>query len=121
MEKVVIIGCKRVMDDVCVACSRCMVGFNRKAGEFERYSESGAELIGMLGCGDCPGAGIVPRLVAMKTWNLPMNEQPTKIHIAPCIADHCPYKESIMAKIKAKAGIEVIVGAHPYIPESIFS
>lgn len=120
MEKVLIIGCKRVMDEVCVACSRCMVGFNRKEGTFEKYKDTEAELIGLLGCGDCPGAGIVPRMVQMKTWNLPMNESVTKVHIAPCITEHCPYKESIMARIKAKAGVEVIEGAHPYIPENIF-
>lgn len=120
MEKVVIVGCKRVMDDVCVACSRCMTGFNRREGAFEAYRESGAELLGMLGCGDCPGAGIVPRLIQLKLWNLPFNEAPTKIHIAPCIAEHCPYKEAIMEKIQKKAGVDVVIGAHPYVPETVF-
>jgi len=55
MEKVLIVGCKRAMDDVCIACSRCMVGFNRKEGEFARYKDQDAEVIGLLGCGDCPG------------------------------------------------------------------
>lgn len=36
MEKVLIIGCKRTMDDVCIACSRCMVAFNRREGELAR-------------------------------------------------------------------------------------
>lgn len=34
MEKVLIVGCKRTMYSACVACSRCMVAFNRKDGEF---------------------------------------------------------------------------------------
>jgi predicted metal-binding protein len=37
MEKILIVGCKKAMDDVCIGCSRCLVGFNRKEGEFSRY------------------------------------------------------------------------------------
>ncbi|MCP4694869.1 MAG: CGGC domain-containing protein [Desulfobacterales bacterium] len=48
MEKVLIVGCKKTMDNVCIACSRCMVAFNRNAGEFERYKEQDAELIGII-------------------------------------------------------------------------
>ncbi len=121
MEKVLIVGCKRTMDSVCIACSRCMVGFNRKVGEFERYKDTDAELMGILGCGDCPGASIVPRLAQVKLWNAPMEEKPTKVHIATCLLDHCPHKDAIISKIKAKAGVEVIEGSHPYKPENIFA
>lgn len=121
MEKILIVGCKRAMDDVCIACSRCMVGFNRREGEFARYKDQDAQLIGMLNCGDCPGAGIVPRLAQFSLWNKPMDEKPTKVHIAPCITDHCIHKETLIKKIKAKAGVEVIEGTHPYIPENIFA
>ncbi|OQX27192.1 MAG: metal-binding protein [Desulfobacteraceae bacterium IS3] len=121
MEKILIVGCKRTMDSVCIACSRCMVGFNRREGEFSRYKDQEAQLLGILSCGDCPGAGIVTRLAQINLWNKPMGEKPTKVHIAPCIVDHCPHKEPIMKKIKAKAGVEVIEGTHPYKPENIFA
>ncbi len=121
MEKVLIIGCKRSMDDVCIGCSRCMVGFNRREGAFARYGGEDVQLIGLLNCGDCPGAAIVPRLAQLNLWNKPMGEQVTKVHIAPCIMDHCPHKETLVNKIKAKAGVEVIEGAHPYIPQNIFA
>ncbi|MBW1849477.1 MAG: CGGC domain-containing protein, partial [Deltaproteobacteria bacterium] len=45
----------------------------------------------------------------------------TKIHIAACILDHCPEKETIINKIKAKTAIEVIEGAHNYKPEGLFA
>lgn len=121
MEKILIVGCKKAMDDVCIGCSRCMVGFNRREGAFEDYAGKDAELMGLLGCGDCPGAAIVTRLAQVKLWNAPMNEKPTKIHIAPCLADHCPQAEVIIGKIVAKAGVDVIVGTHPYIPADIFA
>ncbi|MFC1847844.1 CGGC domain-containing protein [Chloroflexota bacterium] len=121
MEKILVVGCKRTMDDVCIGCSRCIVAFNRRDGEFSRYNDADVQLIGLLNCGDCPGAAIVPRLAQMSLWNKPMDEKATKIHIGPCIVDHCPHKETLVNKIKAKSGIEVILGAHPYIPENIFA
>jgi len=121
MEKVLIVGCKRAMDDTCMACSRCLVGFNRREGEFNRYKDDDVELIGLLNCGDCPGAAVVTRLAQMNLWNKPMSEKPSVIHIGPCIIDHCPYKDTIVNKIKAKSGVEVISGTHPYKPENIFA
>ncbi len=120
MEKILIIGCKKAMDDVCIGCSRCLVGFNRREGAFAAYKDKDAQVMGLLNCGDCPGATIVTRLAQVNLWNKPMAEKVTKIHIGPCITDHCPHKDVILKKIKAKAGIEVIEGAHPYIPQDIF-
>ncbi len=120
MEKILIIGCKKTMNDVCIACSRCMVGFNRREGEFSRYKEKDAELLGILNCGDCPGASIVPRLTQLNLWNKPMEEIPTIVHIAPCIVDHCEYRDVLLEKIKAKAGVDVVLGTHPYIPDQVF-
>jgi len=121
MEKVLIVGCKKAMDDVCIGCSRCLVGFNRKEGEFAAYKDKDAEIMGMINCGDCPGAAIVTRLAQVNLWNNPMGEKVTKIHVAPCITDHCPHKDTIIGKIKAKSGVEVIEGTHPYKPDNIFA
>lgn len=120
MEKILIIGCKKTMDDVCIGCSRCMVAFNRRVGLFDRYDED-AELMGLLNCGDCPGASVVTRLAQVKLWNTPLEEKPTKVHVAPCIADHCPHYDDLVTKIKAKAGVEVIEGTHPYMPSDVFA
>jgi len=121
MEKVLIVGCKNAMDDVCIGCSRCLVGLNRKAGEFERYQDQPVELMGLLNCGGCPGAAMVTRLVQVKLWNMPLEDKVTKVHIGPCVLDHCPYKETLITKIKAKAGVEVVEGTHPYKPDQIFA
>ena len=120
MEKVLIFGCTNTMDDICIGCSRCMVAFNRKAGEFQRYRDEDAELTGILGCGGCPGMGTIPRLAQFGLWNAKLAEIPTKVHIAPCVKDHCPYAETIITKIKAKTGVEVIEGTHPFMPENIY-
>ena len=120
MEKVLIVGCKKIMNDICVACSRCMVAFNRREGAFEKYKGQEAQLIGMLNCGDCPGGGVVNRMAQLKHWNKPVDETVTTVHIGPCILDNCPHRDAIIAKIKEKAGVEVVEGAHTFKPVDIF-
>ncbi len=39
MEKILIVGCKNAMDDICIGCSRCLVAFNRCQGVFEIYED----------------------------------------------------------------------------------
>ena len=121
MDKILVIGCKRAMDDVCIGCSRCFVAFNRREGMFALYEDSDAEILGFLNCGDCPGATIVTRLAQVKLWNAPFDEKPTAVHIAPCILDHCPYADTLIKKIKAKAGCPVYEGTHEYKPENIYA
>jgi predicted metal-binding protein len=120
MEKILIVGCKKIMDDVCIGCSRCLVGFNRRKGKFAEYGED-TELMGLLNCGDCPGSAIVTRLAQVKLWNAPMQEKPTKLHIAPCIVDNCPHKDTLVQKIRDKSGIDVVEGGHPFAPSDIFA
>ena len=109
------------MDDVCIACSRCLVGFNRREGTFDRYKDADAEVVGLLSCGDCPGSAVVTRLAQMSLWNKPMGESVTAIHIGPCLTMHCPYAETIIKKVKAKSGVPVVEGTHPYLPDNIFA
>ena len=48
MEKILIVGCKNTMDDVCIGCSRCIVAFNRRVGAFAAYKDKEAEIMGIL-------------------------------------------------------------------------
>jgi predicted metal-binding protein len=118
MEKILIIGCQNAMGEVCIACTKCLVAFNRRKGQFERYKD--AEVVGLLSCGGCPGAVIITRLSQSHLWNKPMGEMPTAVHIAPCIGDHCPYADDIMTKIKVKCAVPVIEGTHSFVPTGIF-
>ncbi|MEF2146214.1 MAG: CGGC domain-containing protein [Desulfovibrionaceae bacterium] len=118
-EKLLIIGCQQTMNEICVGCSRCLVGFNRREGEFAEYGPD-TELIGLLSCGGCPGQGMVMRMAQMKLWNAPMGEIPTRLHVAPCLTKHCPHAETLIAKIQKTSGIPVVLGTHPYLPSDIF-
>lgn len=111
MEKILIIGCRKTMDQICFGCTRCLTAFNLNQGEFDRYTKQEAELIGLTACSECPGAAIVPRLALQ--WNSPIGEEPTKIHLAPCVLK-CPHGQRIVDEVKAKCGIEIVEGTHPY-------
>ena len=60
------------------------------------------------------------RLDSLKTWMAPMGETIDVIHIGTCLIKNCPYKDTILTKVKEKAGEEVIEGAHSYMPPTIF-
>jgi predicted metal-binding protein len=120
MEKILVIGCKRTMNDVCIGCSRCTVAFNRKDGEFARYKGDDAQLLGILNCGDCPGTAAGIRLTQFKLWNAPMGELPTKIHLGNCLANNCPYRDTLRPMIEKLTGVEVVAGTHPYKSKDIF-
>ena len=118
---IAVLGCKNIKDQTCIACHRCLMGFDKKEGEFERYKGNGeVKLRGLLDCGGCPGTSPVLRLVGLKTWMGPFGETIDKIHIGTCLLDNCPYKDTIIEKVKAKAGVEVIEGTHPYKPVQVF-
>jgi predicted metal-binding protein len=50
----------------------------------------------------------------------PMEESIDTVHIGTCLLDNCPHKDEILQKVKAKAGVEVIEGSHPYRPKQVF-
>jgi len=101
---IAVLSCKNIKDETCIACHRCLMGFDKKEGE----------------CGGCPGTSPVLRLVGLKTWMAPMGESIDAVHIGTCLLDNCPHKDTIIEKVKAKAGVEVIEGSHPYRPDQVF-
>jgi len=90
---IAVLSCKNIKDETCIACHRCLMGFDKKEGEFERYKDTDAKLMG---------------------------ESIDAVHIGTCLLDNCPYKDTIIEKVKAKAGVDVIEGTHPYRPVQVF-
>jgi predicted metal-binding protein len=117
---IAVLGCKNIKDESCIGCQRCLTAFDKKEGEFERYKGTDAKLRALVNCGGCPGTSPVLRLVMLKTWMAPMGETIDAIHIGTCLLDNCPYKDTIIQKVKAKAGVPVIEGSHPYKPVKVF-
>ena len=119
---IAIMACKNINDVTCIGCQRCMTGFHRKDGEFQRYkSDPNCRIVAIFDCGGCPATAPVIRMKQLKDWITPMGETIDLLHIGTCVTKFCTYKETLLAMVKSKAGTEVIEGTHPYAPENIFS
>ncbi len=123
MKKILMVKCQMISNqNLCPGDARCLVAFARKEGEFERYKNDEAHIIGIIDCGGCEGNKnrVIPSLALLKTQLAALNEKPDVIHIGTCIMKFCKRKDDLIEAIKEKAGIEVIEGSHPYVPPTIF-
>lgn len=118
MAKVAIVGCKRIQDQLCIACEKCLKAISLKDGEFARYDDD-IELVALGNCGDCPGL-IVPKLLLMNEIAEQIGRKYDVIHLGTCIVKakttgQCPLDfDNIAAIVKDKFGKELVVGTHNY-------
>jgi len=123
MKKVVIVKCQMISNqNLCPGDAKCMVAFMRREGEFERYKNEDAHIIGIVDCGGCEGNKnrVVCNLALLKLQLAALNEKPDVVHVGTCIMKFCKRKDDLIAAIKEKAGVEVVEGTHSYAPPTIF-
>lgn len=118
MQRVAIIACKRIKDQLCIACEKCLKAISRKEGEFSRYKD-GVQLVALGTCGDCPGL-IIPKLKLMKEISAGLDVDYDVIHLGTCVKKametaNCPMDfESLSKMIKESFGKDLVLGTHPY-------
>ena len=119
MTRVAIIGCKRIQDQLCVACAKCLKALSKREGEFSRYGDDEVELIALGNCGDCPGL-IIPKIKLMTEVTQGLDRDFDVIHLGTCVVKarktaQCPLDfDKVAALVKENFGKEVVVGTHPY-------
>ena len=119
MAKVAIIGCKRIQDQRCVACEKCLKAISKREGEFSRYQDDELELIALGNCGDCPGL-IMPKIQLMNDIASTLDRDYDIIHLGTCVVKakktgECPLDfDKVAALVKENFGKEVVVGTHNY-------
>lgn len=119
MTRIAIVGCKRIQDQLCIACEKCLKAVNKKEGEFARYYEDDIELVALGNCGDCPGL-IMPKLILMAEIARSIDMDYDVIHLGTCIVKakktgQCPLDfDRIKNLVKENWGKEVVVGTHNY-------
>jgi predicted metal-binding protein len=120
MAKVAIIGCKRVQDQLCIACAKCLKAMSLREGEFARYKDDDElELIALGDCGDCPGL-IMPKVTLMNEIIETIGRDYDIIHLGTCVVKakktgQCPLEfDKVATLIRENFGKEVIVGTHNY-------
>jgi len=118
MPKIAIIGCKRIQDQLCIACEKCLKGISEKDGEFARYDDD-IELIALGTCGDCPGL-VMPKLQLMEVIASSLDREFDVIHLGTCVVKakktgKCPIDfDQLAALVKQNFGKELVVGTHDY-------
>jgi predicted metal-binding protein len=118
---IAVMGCEKIKDETCIGCQRCLTAFHRKEGEFARYKDDpDARLVALFHCGGCPATSPVLRMVQLRDWMATMGERVDVLHLGTCVKNHCAYKETLLQVVNRKAGIPVVEGTHPYVPENVF-
>ncbi|PKK84393.1 MAG: metal-binding protein [candidate division Zixibacteria bacterium HGW-Zixibacteria-1] len=118
MAKIAIIGCKRIQDQLCVACEKCLKAMSLKDGEFSRYQDN-IELVALGNCGDCPGL-IMPKLTLIKEMAGLLERDFDTIHLGTCIVKakktgKCPLDfEQLATMVKENFDKDLVVGTHNY-------
>ncbi|MEW5925364.1 MAG: CGGC domain-containing protein [Candidatus Zixiibacteriota bacterium] len=118
MAKIAIIGCKRIQDQLCVACEKCLKAISVKNGEFSRYKDN-IELVALGNCGDCPGL-IMPKLTLMKEMAGLLDRNFDTIHLGTCVVKakktgKCPLDfDQLATLVKENFGKEIVAGTHNY-------
>jgi len=117
-KKIAIVGCKRIQDQLCIACEKCLKAIKLKDGEFAQHDEE-LELVALGHCGDCPGL-IMPKLTLMGEIAKSIDNEFDAIHLGTCVVKakktgKCPLDfDQIKGLVKENFGKEVIVGTHNY-------
>ncbi len=123
MKKIALLACQQIRGkNLCPGDAKCLVAFNRKEGEFERYKGEDASIVGIMECGECEGNRnrALLSLGLLKMQLAALNEKVDALHVGTCIMNFCPRKDDILKALKEKAGIEVVEGSHKYISPTIF-
>lgn len=119
MKKIAIIGCKRIQDQLCVACEKCLKAMSKREGEFSRYKDADLELIALGNCGDCPGL-IMPKVTLMNEIAASIDREYDIIHLGTCVVKakktgKCPLEfDQLGVLFKENFGKELVVGTHDY-------
>ena len=111
--KVGIIICDRYRS---CAGGKCLRAFQNREGAFAIYQGREVELVGFTACGGCPGGNIEYAPEEMKKNGAEV------IHLATGLIvgyPPCPRIGRFVDFIRAKYGMDVVVGTHP-IPRSYY-
>jgi len=118
MTRIAIIGCKRIQDQLCIACEKCLKAVALKEGEFARYDDD-IELVALGNCGDCPGL-IMPKITLMNEIAGTIDRGFDIIQLGTCVVKAKKTAagpldfDKIATLVKANFGKEVVIGTHNY-------
>jgi predicted metal-binding protein len=98
------------------AGGKCFRSLRNREGAFSTYKDREVELVGYTTCGGCPGGNVEYAPAEMQKNGAQV------IHFATGLVvgyPPCPYLFHFRDFIKAKYGMDVVIGTHP-VPKSYY-
>lgn len=117
MANILIVSCAKIRDVSCIACLKCFKAADLKEGEFAKYDS--VKIVGLSGCGDCPGL-VMPKVGLVMEMADYLYQDIDAIHIGTCMVRArntaaCPIDlDSVKLKLEGKFGKPVVIGTHNY-------
>jgi predicted metal-binding protein len=119
--RIAVVSCRKVrQQNLCPADAKCLVAVMKREGEFERYKNKDAAIVGIIECGECHGERVPASLGLLKMQLAALNETVDAVHVGTCITLLCRHRDDLVKLIKEKAGVEVVEGTHKYVTPKIF-
>lgn len=118
MTKIAIVGCKKIQDQLCIACAKCLKAVSKKDGNFAQIDDD-IELVALTNCGDCPGL-IMPKYGLVNGTLKSLENEADMVFLGTCIqkaveSADCPMDpEKVKKMMKNSFGVDVAVGTHQY-------
>ncbi|AGL00706.1 CGGC domain-containing protein [Desulfoscipio gibsoniae] len=117
MANILIVTCAKIRDVSCIACLKCFKAANLKEGEFAQYDT--VNIVGMSGCGDCPGL-VMPKVGLVMEMADYLEQDVDAIHLGTCMVRAgntaaCPIDlAKVQQMLSSKYGLPVVIGTHSY-------
>jgi predicted metal-binding protein len=118
MKNILIIGCKKCLDNFCIGCGKCMA----HNPSYPKVADSpvGTE-VSLISCGDCNGCNI-PGKVKSFLDRIPVEDfKYIQIKLASCVKEICPFQEDILKTLKNEFPYEIIENDNEYRVKKILA
>ncbi len=116
--KIGIIGCKKMIDEICPGCIKCFKALSERSGKFSTLPNEKVDVIFLTSCGSCPGPvtmkiDLINRI--LKTFDANVDI----IFIATCVLRaielfNCPIDIEVLKLTLESLGYKVVLGTHAY-------
>lgn len=111
MKRIAILTCSNTTQDLACASFQCLSSLRQAKDKFAGYADTGAELVGIIGCAGCPTA-VAPEKVLKRVRSLAALNLDA-LHLSTCMIHLCPFRNKYKKIIKEYyPDILIVEGTH---------
>jgi predicted metal-binding protein len=118
MKNILIIGCKKCLDNFCIGCGKCMAHdptFMNMAPRPENTN------ISLISCGDCNGCKIPEKVESFLKRTSVEEYKEIQIKLASCVKELCPFSDDIITTLENNFPYEILKTEEEYRVQKILA